>query len=124
ALCSLTRASGLASTGPRPTCSLRVARPRTPRAAIVWRDGGAMPSTIDLLAALADVDDQIRHHSQRRDQARALVGQAKEAHQRALDHLARAEAALASHAEQERQTERKVRDYQGHHQRAVRALET
>lgn len=82
-----------------------------------------MTSTIDLLAALATADDHIRDHTRAKERALALVPEADAELAKAEASLAEAKAALAQHAEQEHQTERKVRDYQGHHQRAVRALE-
>lgn len=83
-----------------------------------------MELDIDVLAALADVDDVIRDADRKRKAARASVPAAQKARDNAEQAVSEAEQTLADHTDTERANQRKLNEYETFLERANRALAT
>ncbi len=83
-----------------------------------------MELDIDILAALADADDEIRSADRKRKAARASVPNSEKARDEAAQAVADAKQVLATHTETERANQRKLKEYETFVMRANRALET
>ncbi|MFT6147291.1 MAG: putative nucleic acid-binding Zn-ribbon protein [Myxococcota bacterium] len=83
-----------------------------------------MELDIDVLAALAHADDEIRDADRKRASARASVPNSEKARDEAAKAVADAKQLLATHTETERANQRKLKEYETFVMRANRALET
>ncbi len=83
-----------------------------------------MELDIDILAALANADDEIRDADRKRTAARASIPNSEKARNIAEKAVEDAKQLLATHSETERSNERKLKEYETFVMRANRALAT